>query len=350
MFRIDNNSAIPTLPNPEPPGTPGFFTGGNIAAGQLATILDAPWANSIQEEIITVIQAAGITLDKSSHTQLFEALQALYTVTGQTEAFLPLTGGQLYRAGPTGADPLRIQADTGLSARINYQVLGLHQWRVGADPSGRFSFTDVTSGRTQPDFLIEPSVGAAAFANNLEVHGGIFYGRIGGTIGTADWIMAHNPLTSPPSLEIGWNSGGYPQMQPVFLRLDRGTGTDVNFTLLSDGAFKTTAGPWSGISDARVKKNVEDYDRGLDAVCSLRPVTYQMNGLERTDDDGATHIGLLAQEAREVMPEMFFERPGELGGDPEPVYYMDVGPLTYALVNSVRTLAARVEALEAKGA
>jgi hypothetical protein len=34
MFRIDNSYAASILPTPGPPGTPGFFTNGNIG-GQL---------------------------------------------------------------------------------------------------------------------------------------------------------------------------------------------------------------------------------------------------------------------------------------------------------------------------
>jgi microcystin-dependent protein len=82
MFRIDNSSAVSVRPTPGPPGTPGFFTNGNPATAQEATIVDDWWANSVQEEILTVIEQAGITPDKGSISQLFEALNRLYQGVG----------------------------------------------------------------------------------------------------------------------------------------------------------------------------------------------------------------------------------------------------------------------------
>jgi microcystin-dependent protein len=78
MHRIDNSSAVINQPVPGPPGTPGFFTNGNPATAQEATIVDDWWFNAIQEEILTVIEQAGIDPDKASTSQLFEALNRLY--------------------------------------------------------------------------------------------------------------------------------------------------------------------------------------------------------------------------------------------------------------------------------
>lgn len=90
MYRIDNTSAVPTLPVPGLPGTPGFFTDGNPAAALEATIVDAWWANIIQEEILTVVTRAGLTPRKDDNTQLWQALNALFAAGGN---FLPLAGG-----------------------------------------------------------------------------------------------------------------------------------------------------------------------------------------------------------------------------------------------------------------
>ena len=78
MYRIDNPSSVSSRPVPGPPGSPGWFTNGNPAAAQEATIVDDWWCNQIQEEILTVIEQAGIVPDKASNSQLFEALNKLY--------------------------------------------------------------------------------------------------------------------------------------------------------------------------------------------------------------------------------------------------------------------------------
>jgi hypothetical protein len=51
MYRIDNDTVVPTLPAPGPPGIQGFYSDGNETTGTPATIVDAWWLNMIQEEI-----------------------------------------------------------------------------------------------------------------------------------------------------------------------------------------------------------------------------------------------------------------------------------------------------------
>ena len=92
MFRIDNTSAVGTLPVPPPVGLPGYFTDGNPALAIAATIVDAWWANALQEEILAVVEAAGITPRKTNNAQLPEALNGLYA---EKSGYLALTGGTL---------------------------------------------------------------------------------------------------------------------------------------------------------------------------------------------------------------------------------------------------------------
>jgi microcystin-dependent protein len=99
MFRIDNPSAVAVRPTPGPPGQPGFFTNGNPALAQEATIVDDWWANSIQEEILTVIEQAGLVPNKSSVSQLFEALNLLYQGQGDLgDTYLTIAGWRQWTA------------------------------------------------------------------------------------------------------------------------------------------------------------------------------------------------------------------------------------------------------------
>ena len=99
MFRIDNASAVPVRPTPGPPGTPGWFTNGNPALAQEATIVDDWWANSVQEEILTVIEQAGLVPDKSNIGQLYEALNKLYMGVGNLdETYLTIAGWRQWTA------------------------------------------------------------------------------------------------------------------------------------------------------------------------------------------------------------------------------------------------------------
>lgn len=68
------------------------FTGGNPQTGELPTALNAEFFDSVQEEIASIIEAAGINLSNASNNQLLAAIKAL---VGPGR----LIGSQLFTAG-----------------------------------------------------------------------------------------------------------------------------------------------------------------------------------------------------------------------------------------------------------
>lgn len=74
MHRIDSASAVTVLPQPKPDGTPGFFQPG-VHGGVEATIVEADWLNTVQEELSHLIEESGQTLSKIDNTQLLQALR-----------------------------------------------------------------------------------------------------------------------------------------------------------------------------------------------------------------------------------------------------------------------------------
>lgn len=79
MFRIDDPSAATSLPTPEAAGTEGYWTEGNPASGTPATLERASWFNMIQEELCSILAAAGITRAKTTYNQVNTALQKMYS-------------------------------------------------------------------------------------------------------------------------------------------------------------------------------------------------------------------------------------------------------------------------------
>ena len=77
MHRIDTASA--TVDN--------RFTNGNPSTAVAATVVSADWLNAVQEEIVSVIAAAGIPLSKSTNTQLLDAIRAFATPTGSVQSY-----------------------------------------------------------------------------------------------------------------------------------------------------------------------------------------------------------------------------------------------------------------------
>lgn len=99
--------------------------------------------------------------------------------------------------------------------------------------------------------------------------------------------------------------------------------------IYSKGAI-TSGGDITAYSDARKKKNVETINKALSMVKALRGVRY-----ERTDT-GAKSVGVIAQEVREVLPEVVHE-------DANGEYSVAYGNIIGVLIEAVKELAALVE-------
>lgn len=69
-----------------------------------------------------------------------------------------------------------------------------------------------------------------------------------------------------------------------------------------NGNANNTTGAWGVFSDARSKEDIQSYNRGLQDLLKLNPVTFKYKpefGLGTT-----THIGFIAQDLQAAMPEM----------------------------------------------
>ena len=116
------------------------------------------------------------------------------------------------------------------------------------------------------------------------------------------------------------------------------SGSSANVYINSSGfLFRST-------SSKRYKENVNDYEKGIEAVKSLRPVTYE----SINSDDTHTYAGFLAEEVHEAGLSEFVEYNDE--GQPDALHYSHMtAVLTKALqeaLTKIETLEARVEALE----
>lgn len=99
MHRIDTSGNVDNRFHP-----------GNPATGQQATLVDQDWLNAVQEEIVSVILAANIPLEKGTNDQLAAAIVALIAgVVGDGSGAVPTTrqvlaGGLLTGGGNLAAD------------------------------------------------------------------------------------------------------------------------------------------------------------------------------------------------------------------------------------------------------
>ena len=76
------------------------------------------------------------------------------------------------------------------------------------------------------------------------------------------------------------------------------------------GAYLTYGGTsWSATSDRRLKENIMDCTYGLDAIVQMRPVQYNYIGCAQSN------IGLIAQDLKNIVPEIVSESWNEKLGD-----------------------------------
>jgi hypothetical protein len=173
--------------------------------------------------------------------------------------------------------------------------------------------------------------------------------------------------------------------------------------VFSDGTYKPNGGQWIAYSDARIKTVVGDYARGLAEILTLQPIRFNYRGndtlkpveeaaktaldykvyheeleilsgqksipsdLDPPPDihllshsapyktslhyqaalDHTEYVGFIAQDIEATFPEMIKLGDGYIDNQHvTDIRTMDTGPLTFALVNAVKELAARVSALE----
>ena len=106
---------------------------------------------------------------------------------------------------------------------------------------------------------------------------------------------------------------------------DMGTG---NFTATGDVITE---------SDARVKENIIDVDNALEKVMNMRGVYYN----KTNSDDTNRHVGVIAQEIEEVLPEVVTE-------NAEGMKSVAYGNVVGVLIEAIKELKAEIEELKAK--
>ena len=132
-------------------------------------------------------------------------------------------------------------------------------------------------------------------------------------------------------------------------RLGLGTTAPTHqLTLALDSAAKPGSNLWSTISDERLKDVVGAYTDGLELILQIHPIWYRYNGQGGIPRSPEALVGLLAQALQPLAPYMVRSYRGRLTPDSEEIDLLtyEGHAMTFALINAVQELAARVVALE----
>lgn len=122
---------------------------------------------------------------------------------------------------------------------------------------------------------------------------------------------------------------------------------DGRFQIWSGTALKPGGGTWMVSSDKRLKRDITSYEKGLDELLQVNPVSfYYLNDFYKNADN-EEHVGVVAQELKKVVPTMvgdfeMVDEEGELKGK-----YLSVDPneFTYMLINAVKEQQTLIEEL-----
>jgi hypothetical protein len=198
-------------------------------------------------------------------------------------------------------------------------------------------------------------IGTAGPADKLDVAGNLKVGSTSndGVIGfgsggaaTAAGIYAGRNLDSPSGLSIGGYSGIW------FHTNDTWNAPGVLKAIFDSTNTRNVSGAWAVISGLETKQDVAPYTRGLDAVLQLNPVSFRYKPgtpFASPDEPSKPLFGLIADEVKPIVPEIVGQTTMTVAGKQDvPVDCLEPGNLIYALLNAVKTLAARLDILEGK--
>lgn len=189
-----------------------------------------------------------------------------------------------------------------------------------------YTQADVRCGRVSTDDAVRVTGATGTKKNYIAVGTDIDAGRV-----VSDVIFANGNVSSTGTVKAAkFNT--------------KSTGAfDGDEKILCDGLIKTTSLTTQNLtqtSDARKKENVVSIEDGLSAIEKLRPVTFDWK------EDGKSDIGFIAQEVREVYPELVADNGSHLSV----AYTGIVAPLVRAVQQQqemIRALEARLAKLEA---
>ncbi len=154
--------------------------------------------------------------------------------------------------------------------------------------------------------------------------------------------ILNNALISTTIAGIGIGSantaGNYRTM-----KISGAAGSQVlDFSNGTNSANLSSAGAWTNASDARLKKNIKEIKYGVNTIMNTLPRSYERNDVE------GNFIGFIAQELKEVVPEVVF-------GSEDVQYTIDYGSLvaiTFKAIQeqqqTIESLQTRIELLESK--
>ncbi len=307
-----------------------------------------------------------VSTDSSGH-HIFESLAGAATTKGVDIAFTSvlMSRGTLILGGGTSYAYLTMNGAAANGKDISTQSNGVNRWlmRLGeGSPADDFVLWAYDDSQTLRETvrakrdgslltISPPAIAANLFTGNQSVVAGND-GTLGRTLGVgpggAWWRVTKDTSTV---VRMYWNNDANHAFYYDISLGVYGFGTNGGaFVFNNDGdtAQKKNAGAWAAGSDARIKERIEDYTPGLEAILKFRPRVFSFKA-ETGYDPSERHVGMVSQEAMVALPDTVTVSPNSKLGTLDVPDLLNFNPtnITYALINAVKTLNQRLEAIGA---
>jgi hypothetical protein len=253
----------------------------------------------------------------------------------------------LYRTNPNSdQSELRVVVGNNADANDKFVVGRSTASAEGNIPTGTFTPSLTVQGNGNVGIGLSNAIGG------LHIDRPEVGGLSGSLQATALGVVLSGGSSGSPSIELRGDS------KTPYIDFAEAANQDYTTRLISQGGVLNVYGVNGGVllnvrgglqatsvtqtSDARFKTNVRPLGGALASVLALRGVRYEWNalGIKHGGTAGAPQVGFLAQELEKVYPEL-------VSTDKDGYKAVNYAQLTPVLLEAIKELAARNEALEA---
>lgn len=327
--------------------------GGDVVGTQLTTTVEALQGRPISTAAPTTNQVLQWTAGQWNPTSLsLPTLSGVLNVsqggTGTANGSITGTSGLAFSAGGTNQNIALMPSGTG--------TVGIYGSSASFTISPTTStYLDVRGLDTVVQIAKTKSKIVGGYASGGAIYLGNGQSEAGGE--TATGAIETSWDSGNPKIGIGVvrdNSGARITMDQVGVTSfeHKSSGTSVVLmkltptlggTLDITGCAKVGGTPIGGVcaSDQRLKKDVHEFDLGMDVLLGLRPKFYRYNGLGGVLENEKPILGVIAQELELVAPSLVEKTKVKLHPDDTEmteIKQVNYSSFTYVIINAVKEL------------
>ena len=291
----------------------------------------------------TTIYALNYTVTNANNLDLYvggskQQPSVAYTAAGNTLTLTTATSSSMYAVYlGQGIQTVTPGATSVGTTQMNY-------------PLGNFRSTGITDNASTTAVTIDTSqnvgIGTTSPAAKLHVKPTTnvnIFGTFGGS--AFQWTAINDAQSAyvdliTNALTQQFQTGGTERM-----RID----SSGALILAGSTAQKASGTAWSNPSDTRLKDNKQNYTKGLNELLQINVKTWEWNGKAGTTQ-GDVGIGVIADEIETILPNTIDTYKAKLNEDDTEqtdVKRFDATEITWLLLNSIKELSAKNDALEA---